>query len=172
MRGHLTEKADVFAFGVLALEILSGRPNSDENLDQEKVYLLEWAWTLHENRRDLEMVDRKLTSFDKGVVSRIIGIALLCTQASPVLRPPMSRVVAMLVGDTEVTDVTLRPSYLTEWQHKDVSSSYVTGYFDSSTQRSANAQVSFPSTDRTTVNMETTPLTTQPYMKKAIKEGR
>ncbi|RWW00669.1 hypothetical protein GW17_00036352 [Ensete ventricosum] len=134
--------------------------------------LMSQAWTLHENRCDLEMVDRKLTSFDKGVVSRVIGIALLCTQASPVLRPPMSRVVAMLVGDTEVTDVTLRPSYLTEWQHKDVSSSYVTGYFDSSTQRSANAQVSFPSTDRTTVNMETTPLTTQPYMKKAIKEGR
>lgn len=43
MRGHLTEKADVFAFGVLALEILSGRPNSDQNLDQEKVYLLEWV---------------------------------------------------------------------------------------------------------------------------------
>ncbi|CAL9112558.1 unnamed protein product [Musa acuminata var. zebrina] len=172
MRGHLTEKADVFAFGVLALEILSGRPNSDQNLDPEKVYLLEWAWTLHENRCDLEMVDKKLTSFDKGVVSRIIGIALLCTQASPVLRPPMSRVVAMLVGDTEVTDVTSRPSYLTEWQHKDVSSSYVTGYFDSSTQISANTQVTCPSSESTAVNMESTPLTTQPYMNKAIEEGR
>lgn len=172
MRGHLTEKADVFAFGVLALEILSGRPNSDQNLDPEKVYLLEWAWTLHENRCDLEMVDKKLTSFDKGVLSRIIGIALLCTQASPVLRPPMSRVVAMLVGDAEVTDVTSRPSYLTEWQHKDVTSSYVTGYFDSSTERSANTQVTFPSSESTAVNMESTPLTTQPYMNKAIEEGR
>ncbi|CAL8151057.1 unnamed protein product [Prunus armeniaca] len=42
MRGHLTEKADVFGFGVVALEILSGRPNSNKNLDPEKIYLLEW----------------------------------------------------------------------------------------------------------------------------------
>ena len=44
MRGHLTEKADVFSFGVVALEILSGRPNSDNSLDTEKIYLLEWVW--------------------------------------------------------------------------------------------------------------------------------
>lgn len=43
MRGHLTEKADVFGFGVVALEILSGRPNSDDSLDTEKIYLLEWV---------------------------------------------------------------------------------------------------------------------------------
>ena len=43
MRGHLTEKADVFGFGVLALEILSGRPNSDNSLDTQKIYLLEWV---------------------------------------------------------------------------------------------------------------------------------
>jgi hypothetical protein len=43
MRGHLTEKADVFGFGVVALEILSGRPNSDNSLDTEKIYLLEWV---------------------------------------------------------------------------------------------------------------------------------
>ena len=44
MRGHLSEKADVFGFGVVALEILSGRPNSDNSLDTEKIYLLEWVW--------------------------------------------------------------------------------------------------------------------------------
>jgi hypothetical protein len=43
MRGHLTEKADVFGFGVVALEILSGRANSDSSLDDERVYLLEWV---------------------------------------------------------------------------------------------------------------------------------
>lgn len=43
MRGHLTEKADVFGFGVVALEILCGRPNSDSSLDQTKIYLLEWV---------------------------------------------------------------------------------------------------------------------------------
>ena len=43
LRGHLTEKADVFAFGVVALEIVSGRPNFCNNLDNEKIYLLEWV---------------------------------------------------------------------------------------------------------------------------------
>ncbi|OMO49822.1 hypothetical protein COLO4_38356 [Corchorus olitorius] len=43
MRGHLTEKTDVFAFGVVALEIVSGRPNSDSSLEEEQIYLLEWV---------------------------------------------------------------------------------------------------------------------------------
>ena len=43
MRGHLIEKADVFAFGVVALELVSGRPNSDSILEEEKIYLLEWV---------------------------------------------------------------------------------------------------------------------------------
>ena len=43
MRGHLTEKADVFGFGVVALEILSGRSNSDSSLEDEKIYLLDWV---------------------------------------------------------------------------------------------------------------------------------
>ena len=43
MRGHLTEKADVFGFGVVALEIISGRPNSDSSLEDDKIYLLEWV---------------------------------------------------------------------------------------------------------------------------------
>lgn len=44
MRGHLTEKTDVFAFGVVALEIVSGRLNFDSNVEEEKAYLLEWVW--------------------------------------------------------------------------------------------------------------------------------
>lgn len=43
MRGHLTEKTDVFAFGVVALELVSGRRNFDQSLGDEKAYLLEWV---------------------------------------------------------------------------------------------------------------------------------
>ncbi|RZC94262.1 hypothetical protein C5167_026960 [Papaver somniferum] len=43
MLGHLTEKADVYGFGVVALEIVSGRPNADTTLDQDKMYLLGWV---------------------------------------------------------------------------------------------------------------------------------
>ncbi|XP_050288031.1 probable LRR receptor-like serine/threonine-protein kinase At1g56130 [Quercus robur] len=125
MRGHLTEKADVFGFGVLALEILSGRPNSDNSLDTQKIYLLEWAWTLHENNESLRLVDPTLSEFDESEAARVIAVSLLCTQASPNMRPPMSRVVAMLVGDIEVGIVTSKPSYLTNWNFKDITSSFL-----------------------------------------------
>ena len=42
MLGHLTEKTDVFAFGVVALEIVTGRPNSN-SLGDERSYLLDWV---------------------------------------------------------------------------------------------------------------------------------
>ncbi|KAK4839315.1 hypothetical protein QYF36_020939 [Acer negundo] len=121
MRGHLTEKTDVFAFGVVALEIVSGRPNSDSSLDEEQVYLLEWAWNLHENNRQVELVDSRLPEFNEEEVKRMIGVALLCTQTLPSLRPPMSRVVAMLCGDMEVSPVTTKPGYLTDWKYDDTS---------------------------------------------------
>ncbi|KAG5249509.1 LRR receptor serine/threonine-protein kinase [Salix suchowensis] len=120
MRGLLTEKADVFGFGVVALEIISGRANSDNSLDDERVYLLEWAWTLYESSQSLLMMDPSLTEFDESEALRVIGVALLCTQASPAMRPTMSRVVAMLAGDIEVSPVKSKPSYLTDMDFKDI----------------------------------------------------
>ncbi|XP_022721697.1 LOW QUALITY PROTEIN: probable LRR receptor-like serine/threonine-protein kinase At1g56140 [Durio zibethinus] len=126
MRGHLTEKADVFGFGIVALEILSGRPNSDTTLDGNKIYLLEWAWALYENNQCLDLVDPGLVEFDENEALRVIGVALLCTQGSPSMRPPMSRVVAMLAGDIEASGVITKPSYLTDWNFEDLTGSFVT----------------------------------------------
>ncbi|XP_050279378.1 probable LRR receptor-like serine/threonine-protein kinase At1g56130, partial [Quercus robur] len=122
MRGHLTEKVDVFSFGVVALEIVSGRPNADSSVEEEKLYLLEWAWHLHENERDIELVDSKLSEYSEEEVKRVIGVGLLCSQASPMLRPSMSRVVAMLSGDAEVSTITSRPGYLSDWKFDDKTS--------------------------------------------------
>ncbi|XP_050147520.1 probable LRR receptor-like serine/threonine-protein kinase At1g56140 [Malus sylvestris] len=121
--GHLTEKADVFGFGVVVLEILSGRPNSYYNLDPKKIYLLEWVWTLHENDQTLGLVDSRLTEFDETEATRLIRAALLCTQGSPMARPSMSRVVAMLSGDIDIGTVMSKPSYLTDYDFKDVTTS-------------------------------------------------
>ncbi|RXH98815.1 hypothetical protein DVH24_011140 [Malus domestica] len=118
--GHLTEKVDVFGFGVVVLEILSGRPNSYNNLDPKKIYLLEWVWTLHENDQTLGLVDPRLTEFDETEATRLIRAALLCTQGSPMARPSMSRVVAMLSGDIDLGTVMSKPSYLTDYDFKDV----------------------------------------------------
>ncbi|XP_019079273.1 probable LRR receptor-like serine/threonine-protein kinase At1g56140 isoform X2 [Vitis vinifera] len=140
MRGHLTEKADVFGFGVVALEIVSGRPNSDTSLEEEKTYLLEWAWQLHENNHEIELVDSRLSEFSEEEARRMIGVALLCTQTSPTLRPPMSRAVAMLSGDIEVSRVTTKPGYLTDWKFNDASSFMSeNSHFNSSTSISMAA---------------------------------
>nr|XP_028949977.1 probable LRR receptor-like serine/threonine-protein kinase At1g56140 isoform X2 [Malus domestica] len=126
--GHLTEKVDVFGFGVVVLEILSGKPNSYNNLDPEKIYLLEWVWTLHENDQTLGLVDPRLTEFDETEATRLIRAALLCTQGSPMARPSMTRVVAMLSGDIDIGTVMSKPSYLTDYNFQDVTT-FSTGRF-------------------------------------------
>ncbi|XP_019051666.1 PREDICTED: probable LRR receptor-like serine/threonine-protein kinase At1g56140 [Nelumbo nucifera] len=169
MRGHLTEKADVFGFGIVALEIISGRPNSDSSLAPEKIYLLEWVWNLHENSHELEFVDPKLSEFDEGEVLRLIGIALLCTQTSPALRPSMSRVVAMLSGDIEVSTITSKPSYLTDWQFNDITSSFLS---ENSLGKSIDSQFK-TSSDTTMVNADTSPNNvSQPILHNIIGDGR
>lgn len=67
----------------------------------------------------VELVDSEISDVSEEEVKRLVGVALLCTQTSPTLRPSMSRVVAMLSGDIEVGPVTSRPGYLTDWKFKD-----------------------------------------------------
>ncbi|KAL6652027.1 hypothetical protein ACP70R_010952 [Stipagrostis hirtigluma subsp. patula] len=158
MRGHMTEKVDVFAFGVVVLETVAGRPNFDNTLDEDKVYILEWVWQLYEEKHPLDMVDPKLAEFNGDEMLRAIHVSLLCTQGSPHQRPSMSRAVSMLTGDVEVGEVASKPSYITEWQIKggDTSSfmrSDVSG--QSSTARRA------PSSH-----------TSSPFLSSVIEEGR
>ncbi|KAK9031013.1 hypothetical protein V6N11_032411 [Hibiscus sabdariffa] len=102
-----------------------GRPNCDNTLENDRIYLLEWAWTLHENNQLLSLLDPELVEFDEKEALRVMRVALLCTQTSPTMRPPMSRVVGMLVGDIEVSNVTTKPSYVTNWVYKDITSNFM-----------------------------------------------
>lgn len=103
MRGYLTDKADVYSFGVVCLEIVSGKSNTNYRPKEEFVYLLDWAYVLQEQGNLLELVDMDLgTNFSKKEAKRMLNIALLCTNPSPTLRPPMSSVVSMLEGKSKV----------------------------------------------------------------------
>ncbi|CAN0897362.1 Probable LRR receptor-like serine/threonine-protein kinase At1g07650 [Linum grandiflorum] len=112
MRGCLTSKADVYSFGVVALEIVSGKSNTNYRPKEEYVYLLDWAYVLQERGCLLELVDPALDSeYSAEEVMLMLNVALLCTNASPSLRPTMSQVVGMLEGRTAIQDLLSDPGY-------------------------------------------------------------
>ncbi|KAG5125182.1 hypothetical protein AAZX31_11G214700 [Glycine max] len=101
LHGQLSEKADTYSYGIVVLEIISGRKSTDVNAvndDSEDDYLLRQAWKLYESGKHLELVDKSLNpyKYDAEEVKKVMGIALLCTQASAAMRPAMSEVVILL----------------------------------------------------------------------------
>ncbi|CAH1429656.1 unnamed protein product [Lactuca virosa] len=98
MRGYLTDKADVYSFGVVLLEIVSGKSNTNYRPKEEFVYLLDWAYVLQEQGGLLDLVDPGLVKYSKDEALMMLNLAILCTNISPTLRPPMSSVVKMLDG--------------------------------------------------------------------------
>ncbi|KAK3424564.1 hypothetical protein EUGRSUZ_F01353 [Eucalyptus grandis] len=96
MHGYLTDKADIYSFGVVALEVVSGRSNTSSQKTEECFNLLDWARFLKERGNLIELVDWRLGShFDKEQALALIKVALMCTNATPALRPPMSSVVSV-----------------------------------------------------------------------------
>ncbi|XP_059076226.1 cysteine-rich receptor-like protein kinase 10 [Cryptomeria japonica] len=95
--GQLSTKADVYSFGVVVLEIICGRKNIDNSLFFEFQSLLEWVWGSYREGNTINVIDKDiLESVSREEVSRCIHVGLLCTQANASLRPPMSKVYAML----------------------------------------------------------------------------
>lgn len=110
MHGVVDEKTDVFAFGVLLLELISGR----KAIDSSQQSLLMWARPLIEKNELKEIVDPSLgDSYDREQLEHLVEAASLCTQQSPILRPRMSQVLGLLKGEvmtdsTQVHQVPLR----------------------------------------------------------------
>ncbi|PQP96909.1 putative leucine-rich repeat receptor-like serine/threonine-protein kinase [Prunus yedoensis var. nudiflora] len=102
MRGYLTDKADVYSFGILVLEIASGRNNTSYRSEEESFYLLDWAHLLKEQGNLLDLVDPRLGSDNKEEMMLTINVALLCCNATSTIRPTMSSVVSMLEGRAAV----------------------------------------------------------------------
>ncbi|KAL3739800.1 hypothetical protein ACJRO7_021119 [Eucalyptus globulus] len=109
--GYLTYKADVYSFGVVALEIVSGKSNNSSLPSDDFFCLLDWACHLQQTGNLMRLVNEKLKAEVNEEEAKImIKVALLCTNASPSLRPMMSEVVNMLEGKMAVPDVIPEPS--------------------------------------------------------------
>lgn len=100
--GKSSEKTDVFGYGIMLLELITGQRAFDlaRLANDDDVMLLDWVKGLLKEQKLEMLVDPDLQSnYIEAEVTQLIKVALLCTQGSPNERPKMSDVVRMLEGD-------------------------------------------------------------------------
>ncbi|GMJ05171.1 hypothetical protein like AT4G27290 [Hibiscus trionum] len=101
--GMFSVKSDVFSFGIVLLEIISGKKNRGFYHANQSGNLVEHAWRLWEEGKPLDVADDFLVETgDLSELLRCIHISLLCVQQHPEERPSMSSVVVMLVSHNEL----------------------------------------------------------------------
>ncbi|KAK6917360.1 Serine-threonine/tyrosine-protein kinase, catalytic domain [Dillenia turbinata] len=112
MQGLYSIKSDVFSFGVLILEIITGRRNAGFHLSKCAPSLLAYAWQLWNEERELELIDPLLNdSISEDEFLQFLHIALLCVQEDSFDRPTMTSVVLMLKGDSIALCQPQRPAF-------------------------------------------------------------
>ncbi|XP_062160552.1 cysteine-rich receptor-like protein kinase 10 isoform X1 [Alnus glutinosa] len=101
MEGLYSIKSDVFGFGVLVLEIMTGKRNTGFHRSNRAPSLQAYAWQLWHEGKALELMDPLLIdSCDPDEFLRYIHIGLLCVQENANDRPTMSSAVVMLKNET------------------------------------------------------------------------
>uniref|UniRef100_A0A804PYT7 Cysteine-rich receptor-like protein kinase 2 n=1 Tax=Zea mays TaxID=4577 RepID=A0A804PYT7_MAIZE len=114
VHGQLTEKADIYSYGVLILEIVTGRKsNNSVASSEEGLSLMALIWSHYNTGTLMELLDLNLREqCSEEDALRVFHVGLLCTQASPNLRPPMWKVVEMLSGGREVLPRPTQPPFI------------------------------------------------------------
>lgn len=108
--GRISTKADVFSFGVVLMELVTGRPALDDTQTEEKYHLVPWFRRVIGNKEELlKIIDPKVDAVG-DVIQGIYSVAELagyCTVREPLQRPDMSHAVnilAPLVQEWKPTD--------------------------------------------------------------------
>ncbi|KAG0625765.1 hypothetical protein M758_2G079500 [Ceratodon purpureus] len=93
--GQITDKADVYAFGVVLLELISGRKAIEHNRPKHQVSLTEWARPLLASY-DKELVDPRLKEYNEFELHCMMHAATQCIKKDPNKRPRMTQVLRIL----------------------------------------------------------------------------
>ncbi|KAG2240442.1 hypothetical protein Bca52824_090760 [Brassica carinata] len=122
MHGQYSMKSDIYSFGVLVLEIISGKRNSGAYLMDETSTpgnLVTYVWRLWVNGSPLELVDPAIgRNYQSDEVTRCIHIALLCVQENPEDRPMLSAIILMLNSNTITLPAPRLPSFIPRSRHE------------------------------------------------------
>ncbi|TYH15592.1 hypothetical protein ES288_A05G053900v1 [Gossypium darwinii] len=111
-KGIYSMKYDVYSFGVLLLQIISGKRNTCYYGPQENLNLLEYAYELWSDDRGTEFIDTSLDdSSSTCKIMRCMQIALLCVQENPENRPTMLEVFSMLKNASMAATTPRRPAF-------------------------------------------------------------
>ncbi|XP_022992644.1 G-type lectin S-receptor-like serine/threonine-protein kinase At1g34300 [Cucurbita maxima] len=100
----LTSKSDVFSYGMVLLEIVSGRRNFDVSAETNHKRFSLWAYEEFEKGNLIEIVDKRLVDqdIDMEQVSRVVQVGFWCIQEQPSQRPTMGKVVQMMEGVIDI----------------------------------------------------------------------
>ncbi|EEE67344.1 hypothetical protein OsJ_24605 [Oryza sativa Japonica Group] len=111
MRGQYSVKSDAFSFGVLIIEIVTGRRNSSFSNSEQSIDLLSLVWEHWTTGTIEELLNPAIGSRAVNVLLKLINIGLLCVQDNPADRPAMSAVNVMLSSDTVSLQAPSRPTF-------------------------------------------------------------
>ncbi|XP_054825777.1 probable LRR receptor-like serine/threonine-protein kinase RKF3 [Prosopis cineraria] len=108
--GQLTERSDVFSYGVVLLELLSGKKALQMNEDGQPSSLSDLAWSLVRAGRTLDVIEDGMPEpGSPEVLEKYVLIAVLCSHPQLYARPTMDQVVKMLETEQSVPSIPERP---------------------------------------------------------------
>ncbi|XP_050379933.1 uncharacterized protein LOC126797337 [Argentina anserina] len=110
--GAFSAKSDVFSFGVVLLEIISGKKNAGFYQSKQTFSLIGHAWELWTEDKVLDIMDKNLQeSCNRSQFIKCVNVGLLCVQEDPVDRPTMSNVITLLDSETAIPATPKQPAF-------------------------------------------------------------